>query len=66
MKLLTNNQCERGWFKVGHFYIPADYWSHAAIEGPFKKRINVSKVLAVVYVLAAVVVALDLFVWRAV
>lgn len=60
MELLINNDIATRYTHTDEII------SFAAVEGPFKKPISISKVLAVAYVIAAVVVALDLFVWRAV
>lgn len=65
MKLLTNDQTERGWINVGNFYIPADYTINAAVFGPYRNGFNVRRALAIVYLAAIVIVCLDLFVWRA-
>lgn len=70
MQLLTNSQFVRGhhWrTKSGAFPRPA-FVAHAAVFGPYRlprKVINVSTVLAAVYLVAAVVLVLDLFVWGA-
>lgn len=61
MQLLTNDNTALSFRRKGK--PPVE--STAAIFGPFKKPVNVRVVLAAVYIVAALVVALDLFVWRA-
>ena len=64
--LLTNYERAACWNKHGAQYCAPAYTAVAAVEGPFKSRINWLRVaFAVTYVLAFAVILLDIFVWRA-
>lgn len=68
LPLLTNDQTHRATKLSKDGFISTAFIAHAAIQGPYKREINMdsvmSYVLGVAICIAVVTVCLDITIWR--